>query len=145
VDERIDPKDCIFCRIVAGEAPAHVVHEDERTLAFMDLFPVADGHVLIIPRAHCHNLLDAELDDLRAVAARARSVARAIRSVLAPDGIGSFQLNGAAAGQTVFHYHQHLIPRRSGDELRIHGRGQGEPARLAELAAKLSQAVAAEA
>jgi histidine triad (HIT) family protein len=144
VDERIDPKDCIFCKIVAGEAPAHRVHEDERTLAFMDLFPVADGHVLVIPKAHCHNLLDAELDDLRAVGARSRSLARAIREVLSPDGIGTFQLNGAAAGQTVFHYHLHLIPRRAGDALQIHGRGRGDPARLAEVASRLAEAVARE-
>jgi histidine triad (HIT) family protein len=143
VNERIEPKDCIFCRIVAGEAPAHVVREDERTLAFMDLFPVADGHVLVIPKAHCHNLLDAELDDLRAVAERSRSVARAIRDILDPDGIGTFQLNGSAAGQTVFHYHLHLIPRRAGEGLQIHGRGRGDPARLAEVASQLSQAVAA--
>jgi histidine triad (HIT) family protein len=120
------------------------VHEDERTLAFMDLFPVADGHVLVIPKAHCSNLLDAELEDLRAVAAHSRSVARAIRGVLAPDGIGTFQLNGAAAGQTVFHYHLHLIPRRAGEGLQIHGRGQGDPARLAEVAARLAAAVAEE-
>jgi len=144
VNERIEPSHCIFCKIVAGDAPAYVVHEDERTLAFMDLFPVADGHVLVIPKAHCSNLLDAELEDLRAVAAHSRSVARAIRGVLAPDGIGTFQLNGAAAGQTVFHYHLHLIPRRAGEGLQIHGRGQGDPARLAEVAARLAAAVAEE-
>jgi histidine triad (HIT) family protein len=143
VNERIDPKDCIFCKIVAGQAPAHVVCEDERTLVFMDLFPVADGHVLLVPKAHCTNLLDAAPDDLAAVGARARGVARAIRDVLAPDGIGAFQLNGAAAGQTVFHYHLHLIPRRAGDALQLHGRTQGEPERLAELALRLAKAVAA--
>jgi histidine triad (HIT) family protein len=138
VTERIDPKDCIFCKIVAGQAPAHVVYEDERTLVFMDIFPVADGHVLLIPKSHCTNLLDADPQDLAAVSVRARGVARAIRDVLAPDGIGAFQLNGAAAGQTVFHYHLHLIPRRAGDALQLHGRTPGDPARLATLAEQLA-------
>ncbi len=142
--ERIDPKDCIFCKIVRGEAPGHVVCEDERTLAFMDIFPVAEGHVLVIPKAHCTNLLDADPTDLEAVIVRARTIARAIRDALAPDGIGTFQLNGAAAGQTVFHYHLHLIPRQSGEKLEIHGRKPGRAERLAELAAQLSSAVAAE-
>ncbi len=140
MDERIDRETCIFCKIVRKEAPAHVVWEDERTLAFMDIFPVADGHVLVIPKAHCSNLLDAEESDLRAVIARSGPLARAIREVLAPDGIGVFQLNGAAAGQTVFHYHMHLIPRNQGDALKLHGRTPGDPERLAELAAKLAAA-----
>jgi histidine triad (HIT) family protein len=133
VHERIDPKDCIFCKIVRGEAPGHVVCEDERTLAFMDIFPVAEGHVLVIPKAHCTNLLDADPTDLEAVIVRARIIARAIRDA-----------NGAAAGQTVFHYHLHLIPRQSGEKLEIHGRKPGRAERLAELAAQLSSAVAAE-
>jgi histidine triad (HIT) family protein len=145
LNEHIDPTDCIFCKIVAGEAPAHVVHEDERTLVFMDLFPVADGHVLLIPKAHCTNLLDAETRDLEALHARSRGVARAMRAALELEGIGAFQLNGAAAGQTVFHYHLHLIPRRPGDGLQIHGRKQGDPERLAELAGRLAAAVASEA
>jgi histidine triad (HIT) family protein len=144
MNERIEPGDCIFCKIVRGEAPAHVVCEDERTLTFMDIFPVAAGHVLVIPKAHCTNLLDADATDLEAVIVRARSAARAIRDALGPDGIGTFQLNGAAAGQTVFHYHLHLIPRQSGEKLEIHGRKPGKPARLAELAARLADAVAAQ-
>ena len=79
MDERIDPDGCIFCKIVRKEAPAHVVFEDERTLAFMDIFPVADGHVLVIPKAHCSNLLDAEESGLRDVIAHSAPIARAIR------------------------------------------------------------------
>ena len=141
--ERIDPKDCIFCKIVAGEAPGHLVCEDERTLTFMDIFPVAAGHTLVIPKAHCSNLLDADPEDLRAVIVRARIVARAIRDALEPDGIGTFQLNGAAAGQTVFHYHLHLIPRQQGEKLEIHGRKPARPEDLSELARRLSAAVSA--
>lgn len=139
--EKIDPDACIFCRIVRGDASSHRVCEDERTLAFMDIFPVADGHTLVIPKAHCSNLLDAEAGDLAAVVARSRDVARAIREVLTPDGIGVFQLNGAAAGQTVFHYHMHLIPRKQGDALQVHSRTPGDPERLAETARRLAAAI----
>jgi histidine triad (HIT) family protein len=133
--------DCIFCRIVAGEAPAHVVWDDERTLTFLDIFPAAEGHVLVIPKRHAETLFEADHEDLCAVMARSRVVAHALRRVLAPDGLGVYQLNGAAAGQTVFHYHMHLIPRRRGEELRIHGRRPGDPARLTELAARLAEAL----
>ena len=132
---------CIFCKIVSGEAPAHRVGEDARTLVFLDIFPVADGHTLIVPKAHCADLFDADPEDLRAVAARSKQVAEALRAVLSPDGVGVFQLNGAAAGQTVFHYHTHLIPRHHGDGLQIHSRTPGDPGRLAELAEKLSAAL----
>jgi histidine triad (HIT) family protein len=133
--------DCIFCRIVRREAPAHVVCEDERTLVFMDIFPVSDGHTLIIPKAHCDDLFGAEADDLRAVIDRSREVAHAIARTLAPDGLGVYQLNGAAAGQTVFHYHMHLIPRNHGTTLQIHSRTPGDPGRLAEVASRLAEAL----
>ena len=135
--------DCIFCKIECGHAPAHRVCEDERTLVFMDAFPVADGHTLIIPRRHGANLFETEEEDLRAVMSLSRRVAYAIREVLAPDGLSVFQLNGAAAGQTVFHYHMHLIPRMQGDSLRIHGRRPGDPSRLEEIAALLGEALGA--
>jgi histidine triad (HIT) family protein len=142
VDERIPPEQCIFCKIVSKQASAHVVHEDPRTLVFMDLFPAADGHVLLIPKRHCINLLDCEDADLAALAPLSRRVALALRRVFSPDGIGVFQLNGAAAGQTVFHYHMHLIPRRRGEEMHIHGRAQGDAKRLAGNAARLAEALA---
>ena len=133
--------DCIFCEIEAGRAPAHRVYEDERTLVFMDKFPVADGHTLIIPRRHAADLFETGEEDLRAVVSLSRRVAHAIREVLVPDGLGVFQLNGAAAGQTVFHYHMHLIPRMQGGSLRIHGRRPGDDGRLAEVAAQLAGAL----
>lgn len=133
--------DCIFCKIVSQQAPAARVAEDERTLVFMDLFPVADGHTLIIPKAHFPDLFSSDPADLRAVIERSRQVAHALRTVLAPDGIGVYQLNGAAAGQTVFHYHMHLVPRMKGDPLTLHGRKQGDSARLEELASKLGEAL----
>jgi histidine triad (HIT) family protein len=141
VDEQVGPEQCIFCKIAAKQAPAHVAYEDARTLCFMDLFPAADGHVLVIPKRHAVNLLDCEDADLAAIGPLARRLARAMRRVFAPDGIGVFQLNGAAAGQTVFHYHVHLIPRRRGEAMHIHGRGQGDARHLAQNAARLAEAL----
>lgn len=133
--------DCIFCQIASKQAPASLVHEDARTLVFMDLFPVSRGHALIIPKAHFPDLFSANGDDLRAVIERSRSVAHALRKVLAPDGIGVYQLNGAAAGQTVFHYHVHLVPRMQGDPLTLHGRAKADPAELDALAARIGAAI----
>lgn len=141
MNENIAPQDCIFCKIVSGEAPAHRVFEDERTLVFMDLFPVAKGHSLVIPKAHSTNLLDTDDEELAAVVTHSRRVAHAIRRALAPDGIGVAQLNGAAAGQTIFHYHMHLIPRMQGEPFQLHGRTQGDPEQLAETARKLAAAL----
>jgi histidine triad (HIT) family protein len=141
MNESVAPEACIFCKIVAGEAPAHRVFEDDRTLVFMDIFPVADGHTLVIPKTHCTHLLDAHDADLESVITHSRRVAHAIREVLAPDGIAVFQLNGAAAGQTVFHYHMHLVPRMQGDTLQVHSRTRGDPDRLAETARRLTAAL----
>jgi histidine triad (HIT) family protein len=133
--------DCIFCRIVRGEAPSFPLCEDELALAFMDIFPVARGHVLVITREHFENIFEASDDSLRAVAATSRRLAHAIREQLAPEGIGVFQLNGAAAGQTVFHYHQHLIPRSGGDSLQLHSRVRGDDADLLAVSRQLAAAL----
>ena len=133
--------DCIFCAIVAGDAPAHIVFEDERTLIFMDLFPVSPGHTLVIPKRHGADLFEADQEDLRVVMAHSKPLAQAISQVFAPDGLTVAQLNGAAAGQTVFHYHMHLIPRNAGDApAAMHGRRQEEAEVLARHAASLRQA-----
>ena len=132
---------CIFCAIVAGRAPAHRVAEDEHAVAFMDLFPVAEGHTLVIPKDHAENVFEMEEEAMCAVAALARRVARAIRAEIAPDGLAVYQANGEAAGQTVWHYHQHLLPRRRGDPMSFHGRGKEEDARLRTIAAKIAARV----
>jgi histidine triad (HIT) family protein len=129
---------CIFCKIVRGDAPAERVYEDERTLAFMDIYPVTDGHTLVITKDHHENLFEAPADALQAVAATAKRVAHALRETLRPDGLMVFQLNGAAAGQTVFHYHMHLMPRAAGEPLALHTRVPGDPQRLASLAKDLA-------
>jgi histidine triad (HIT) family protein len=132
---------CIFCAIVAGAAPCHRVYEDDAVLAFMDIFPVGDGHLLIVPKTHSENLLDTEPAALAAVMHASRRLALALERALTPDGIGVHQLNGAAAGQTVFHYHMHLIPRNHGDPIAFHGRKAGDPARLAENARRIAEAL----
>ena len=111
--------DCVFCRIVAGQIPSTKVYEDEHTLAFMDLGQVNPGHVLVTVKKHAANLY--ELDDMQAAAvARASTrVARAIREAFAPAGLSVYQANGKAAGQTVFHYHVHLLPRHEADGMEL--------------------------
>jgi histidine triad (HIT) family protein len=111
--------DCVFCRIVAGEIPATRVYEDELTLAFMDIGQVNPGHVLVTVKAHAENLY--ALDDAQAAAVQrtAARVARAIRDAFAPPGLSVYQANGKPAGQTVFHYHVHLVPRHEGDGMAL--------------------------
>ena len=111
--------DCIFCRIVARQVPATVVHEDEHTLAFMDLGQVNPGHVLVAVKKHAENLY--ALDDAQAgaVLRAAARVGRAIRDAFAPQGLSVYQANGKAAGQTVFHFHVHLVPRHDGDGMAL--------------------------
>ena len=137
----MSPRGCIFCAIVAGTAPSERVYEDERVLSFMDIQPVGDGHLLVVPKAHFESLLEADEASLLAVMSVSRRLAHALKRALAPDGIGVHQLNGAAAGQTVFHYHLHLIPRNHGDPIAFHGRKAGDPARLAENARRIAAAL----
>lgn len=136
-----EPEPCIFCRIVRGEAPCHRVYEDAHTLAMMDIFPVTDGHTLVITKDHFPDIFAATETALTAVAATAYRLAAAIRATLAPDGLMVFQLNGAAAMQTIFHYHMHLMPRAAGEPLALHTRVPGDPARLAEIARRLGAAL----
>jgi histidine triad (HIT) family protein len=107
--------DCVFCKIRDGHIPSMKVFEDDRTLAFMDINPLSPGHCLVIPKAHAATLFEADMEDLHAVIATAQQVARAIREALAPDGLNMLQANGAAAFQSVLHFHLHLIPRWAND------------------------------
>ena len=112
-------RDCIFCAIVAGEAPARIVHDDERTLAFLDLFPITRGHALVVPKRHCENVLDAPADDWAAVTRSAQLLAAAAMRAYEADGLNLLQTNGAAAMQTVFHLHVHVLPRYVGDGFKV--------------------------
>ena len=110
----------VFAKILRDEMPAHRVYEDDDTLAFMDIMPRADGHVLVIPKAKFRNLLDAEEAALAVVARTAKRVARAAMVAFEADGITVQQFNEPAGGQVVFHYHVHIIPRHEGEPLRPH-------------------------
>ena len=109
--------DCIFCRIVAGEIPSFKLLEDDRVLSFMDINPANEGHCLVIPKDHAPNLYESNDESLAAVMSAARRVADAVRRTLDPPGISVAQANGPAAGQSVFHLHFHVIPRRTDDDL----------------------------
>ena len=134
----------IFAKILRGEMPAARVFEDDHVLAFMDVFPQARGHTLVIPKhSAARNLLDEDPAVLSNVILGVQRVARAVRAALQPDGIVVTQFNGAPAGQTVFHLHFHIIPRWDDVALGRHAAGgMADPAELkvlaAEIAAKIS-------
>lgn len=113
-----DP-DCIFCKIVAGDLPASIVDEDERTIAFMDIAPANRGHALVIPRAHATDLTEIGAEDLQATILAAQRLARQAKERLGADGVNLLNSCGEAAWQTVFHFHIHVIPRYEGDPLRL--------------------------
>lgn len=113
-----DP-DCIFCKIVAGEIPATIVEQDERTIAFMDISPATRGHVLVIPREHAADVHAIDPEDLAAVALTAQRVAAKTLRNLGAAGVNLLNSNGPAAWQTVFHFHMHVIPRYDDDPLRL--------------------------
>jgi histidine triad (HIT) family protein len=135
-----DPNN-VFARILRGEIPAHKVCEDERTLAFMDVMPQADGHTLVIPKHPAENLFDLPADDLAATVRTTQRVARAVKKAFDAPGIMIAQLNGAAAGQSVFHIHFHVVPRHAGIDLRFHARDMADPVRLAEHAERVRAAL----
>jgi len=132
-----DP-DCIFCKIVAGELPAQIVEEDERTVAFMDISPATRGHALVAPRTHTRDLLTIEPEDLCATFTAAQRLARKVSERLGADGINLLNSCAQAAWQTVFHFHVHVIPRYAGDPLRLPWiPTQGDSEEIAATAAAL--------
>jgi histidine triad (HIT) family protein len=136
-----DPSN-VFARILRGEIPAQKIYEDERTLAFMDVMPQADGHTLVIPKADAENIFDLPPESLAATILTTQRVARAVQKAFDAPGILVAQLNGRGAGQSVFHIHFHVIPRFDGIDLRFHARGMADPQLLAEHAAKIRAAFA---
>jgi histidine triad (HIT) family protein len=133
-----DP-DCIFCKIVAGELPATIVDEDERTIAFMDISPATRGHALVIPRVHSRDIFEASAEDLQATALAAQRLARRAKERLGADGVNLLNSAGRAAWQTVFHLHIHVIPRYRDDPLRLPWiPSPGDPLQIAAAAQELS-------
>ncbi|MGP5209970.1 HIT family protein [Psychrobacter alimentarius] len=130
----------IFAKILSGDIPYHKVYEDDKTLAFMDIMPQAEGHVLVIPKQKAVDLADLEPEYAAAVLMTCKKVMQAQRQVFEREGIIQMQLNGAQAGQTVFHYHVHLIPS-SIHELGRHAVTQVENNQLADMAKKLTSAI----
>ena len=131
----------IFARILRGEIPAHKVYEDEHTLAFMDVMPQAEGHALVIPKVQAENLFDLPPDALAATILTTQRVARAVKKAFDAPGILIAQLNGAPAGQSVFHIHFHVVPRHEGFDLRLHARDMADHAVLAQHAARVRAAL----
>ncbi len=111
--------DCLFCQIVAGEIPAQIVAEDDRTITFMDINPATRGHALVIPRRHSTDLLDTDPEDLKAVIVAAQAQAQRVVERLSADGVNLLNSTRSAAWQTVFHFHVHVIPRYDDDPLRL--------------------------
>lgn len=106
--------ECIFCKIVRKEAPASILYEDAKSLAFMDIHPVSEGHTLIIPKQHYVDIFDVPEETLAAVHMLAKKIAVAVKEAIKADGISIVQQSGKAAGQDIFHLHAHVIPRFQG-------------------------------
>lgn len=130
----------IFAKMIKGEIPCHKVYEDDMTLAFMDIMPQARGHILVIPKQQATELSQLEPEYASAVLMTAKKIMQAQRQVLGREGIVQMQLNGSEAGQTVYHYHLHLIPS-SIHELGRHGSSQADSDELAALAQQIKAAI----
>jgi len=130
--------DCLFCGIVEGSVPSQIIDSDERTLAFMDIAPATPGHALVVPRKHSADLLEIEADDLSATVLASQRLARRMREVLDADGINLINACGAAAWQTVFHFHIHVVPRYEDDPLKLPWiPKEGDPDKIADIALRL--------
>lgn len=138
--------DCIFCKIIRGEIPSFKIYEDDNTLAFMDINPLAEGHALIIPKFHAENIYEAPEEWMGYTLGTVSRVARAVRDEVAPEGINILQANGPGAKQSVFHIHFHVVPRRADDGFTMNWElVPGDMDAIDALAKKLAARIAAEA
>lgn len=135
-----DPNN-IFAKILRGEIPCVKVYEDDKTLAFMDVMPQAEGHVLIIPKEPAESILELSAEGAAAMIIATQKVARAVKKALRAPGIYLMQLNGAPAGQTVFHVHFHVIPRDVSVALKPHAGGMVDAKILEAVAARIRAAM----
>lgn len=131
----------IFAKIINGEAPCIKIYEDRYTVAFMDIMPQAPGHCLVIPKEAAENIYDLSAEMAAHLIKATQKVARAVKDALNPDGIMVAQLNGQAAGQSVFHIHFHIIPRSDGIDLGIHARDMADMEELEIIADKIRAAL----
>ena len=131
----------IFAKILRGEIPAHKIYENEHALAFMDVMPMVDGHCLVMPKAASRGLLDADPTVLAQVMPVVQKVSKAAVAAMNADGFQLRQYNEAAAGQSVFHLHFHILPMKDGIALRSHTGKMADPAMLAAQAQKIRAAL----
>ena len=136
-----DP-DNIFAKILRGEFPCYKVYEDDKTLAFLDIMPRAQGHTLVLPKAPARNILDVSPDDFAYVMTVAQKIAKAATTAFKADGITLQQFNESAGGQVVFHLHVHIIPRKAGAAMKPPASEKEKPEVLAETAKTLAAAIA---
>ncbi len=133
-------QDCIFCKIIAGEIPSFKLYEDDATFAFMDINPANDGHALVVPKDHAKDVHAVSDDSISRTVITAKKIAAAIEKTVSPGGINLVQSNGAAAGQSVFHFHMHVLPRREGDDLKLNwGLKPGDMDAIGKLAEKIKK------
>jgi histidine triad (HIT) family protein len=131
----------IFAKILRGEIPCVKIYEDDKTLAFMDVMPQAEGHTLVVPKEPAENIFALSPDGAAALIQTAQKVAKAVQAATGAPGVMLVQLNGKAAGQSVFHIHMHIIPRHAGIDLAFHARDMVPAASLEPIAAKIRAAL----
>ena len=131
----------VFAKILRGELPCHKVYETDQVLAFMDVMPRGDGHVLVIPKAKARNLFDVQPDDLAELAKAVQVVGKAAKAAFLADGLTIQQFNESAGGQVVFHIHFHVLPRFEGVALKPHTGQMEKPEVLAAMADKIRAAL----
>lgn len=112
-------QDCLFCKIIQGEIPSYTIYEDDKFKVILDRFPVAPGHTLIISKQHHVDIFDMPIDLAKEIYPLAQKIAPILKEVTGADGINIVQNNGEAAGQAVFHFHLHLVPRKQGDGVKL--------------------------
>jgi len=127
-------RDCIFCKIIAGEIPSHKVYEDDEVLAFLDINPVNPGHTLVIPKAHHRDLLDMPAELASKLMNVIQKIGPAILKAVGADAFNLGVNNGATAGQVVFHAHFHIMPRMANDGHQLWHGAQANQDELAKVA-----------
>ncbi|MCL2047313.1 MAG: HIT family protein [Defluviitaleaceae bacterium] len=111
--------DCLFCKIIAGEIPSYKIYEDDRFIAILNRFPAVQGSVLLLTKSHAENIFGVCEQELKELMPLAKKIAEKMQKTLRPDGINFLQNNGKTAGQEIFHYHLHIIPRFEGDSVKM--------------------------
>ena len=134
-------RDNIFAKVLRGEIPCHKLYEDDDTLAFLDIMPRTDGHALVITKEPAPDLFGISPEGLAKIMAVVQKLAPKIKEAVGADGVLIQQFNGAAAGQTVFHLHFHIIPRKEGVSMGPEGAKMADPGALAATAEKIREQI----